>query len=306
MPSGKALFSTSRFGNPPENAYEPSLFTRTLPGHRLRLLLAVSARIGDAGRELAGWGADNYGNAVLMESDMEDVHRNAPDRFGFWVSTLTALITAGTFVVAVLTPPKSGPFCVENCLGYPYTDFVAYIPRDFLWMYPALFVAPLFVVLLAAMHERALPGRRHFSRIAMAFGIMAATTLTADYFIQLRFVQPAVLKGELDGLAPWTQYNPHGVFIALEEAGYALMGAAFLFAGLALSTETRLVRTVRIIFLTGFASVTTAFVALSGMYGFDVEYRFEVAAITIDWTVLIVTGTLLAIALRTQSRGSSR
>ena len=144
------------------------------------------------------------------------------------------------------------------------------------------------------MHERTPPTRRQFTRSAMAFGIMAATTLTAAYFIQLRFVQPAVLNGELDGLAPWTQYNPHGVFIALEEVGYPLMGAAFLFAGLVLSTENRLVRAVRIVFLVGFASVTTAFVALSVVSGFDVEYRFEVAAITIDGTVLIVAGALLA------------
>jgi hypothetical protein len=76
----------------------------------------------------------------------------------------------------------------------------------------------------------------------MAFGLMAATTLTVDYFIQLRFVQSAVLKGELDGLAPLTQYNTHGVFIALEEAGYALIAVAFVFAGLALSTDVEQVK----------------------------------------------------------------
>ena len=30
--------------------------------------------------------------------------------------------TAFSFVLAILTPPKAGPFCVENCVGYPYTD----------------------------------------------------------------------------------------------------------------------------------------------------------------------------------------
>jgi hypothetical protein len=72
------------------------------------------------------------------------------------------------------------------------------------------------------MHERTPQAWRPFTRSALAFGVMAATTLTAAYFIQLRFVQPAVLKGELDGPAPMTQYNPHGVFIALEEAGYTV------------------------------------------------------------------------------------
>jgi hypothetical protein len=55
------------------------------------------------------------------------------------------------------------------------------------------------------------------------------------------------LRGELEGLAPWTQDIAHGVFIAFEEAGYALIGVAFLFAGLALSAESRVLRTVIIV-----------------------------------------------------------
>jgi hypothetical protein len=161
-------------------------------------------------------------------------------RFDFWVATLTAVTTAVTFVLAILTPPKGGPFCIDNCVGYPYTDISAYIPRDFLWMYPALVPAPLFVILLTGIQQRAIAGRKRFGGLAVAFGVMAATLLTADYFIQLRVIQPAVLKAELEGLAPLTQYNPHGVFIALEEAGYLFMAVAFLFAALALSARNRL------------------------------------------------------------------
>lgn len=185
---------------------------------------------------------------------------------------------------------------------YPYTDISAYIPRDFLWMYPALVPAPLFVILLSGIQERAMAGRKRFGGLAVAFGVMAATLLTADYFIQLRVIQPAVLKGELEGLAPLTQYNPHGVFIALEEAGYLFMAVAFLFAALALSARNRLYRATRWVFAGGFTAAMLLFLVLSFAYGLDVEYRFEVAAITVDWTVLIVVGTLLAFAYR---RGAS-
>jgi hypothetical protein len=217
------------------------------------------------------------------------------DRFGFLIATLTAITTAVAFVMAVLTLPKAGPFCTDDCLAYPYTDFAAFVPRDFLWMYPALLVAPLFVMLLTTMHERTSPARRPFTRIATAFAVMAATTLTADYFIQLRYVQPAVLKGELDGLAPWTQYNPHGVFIALEEAGYGLMAVAFLFAGLTLPKASRVERALGWSLVGGFVAVALSFVVVLTVYGMDAEYRFEVAAITVDWTVLIVASSLLAI-----------
>lgn len=233
------------------------------------------------------------------------IKRVRGERFDVIVAALTAVATSVSFILAILTPPKGGPFCTAGCVEYPYTDIAAYIPRDFLWMYPALLPAPLFVILLSGVHERAALDRKPFGRAAVAFGAMAATILTAVYFIQLRYVQPAVLRGELDGLAPWTQYNPHGVFIALEEAGYALMGIAFLFAGLVSSRDSRLLRAVRMVFLAGFTSVTAAFVVLSTAYGFDVEYRFEVAAITIDWTVLIVAGALLAIACRRRSEAAS-
>jgi hypothetical protein len=224
-------------------------------------------------------------------------------RFDFWVALLTALTTAFSFVLAILTLPKAGPFCVENCVGYPYADIAAYIPRDFLWMYPALLPALLFVMMVSGLHVRAAADRKQFSRLAIAFSGIAATLLTADYFIQLRVIQPAVLKGEFDGLAPLSQYNPHGVFIALEEAGYLAIGVAFLFAALAVSARDRLHRSVRRVFGTGFGAIVLLFVVLSIAYGLEVEYRFEVAAITVDWTVLIVTGALLARTYGRQLKG---
>ncbi len=101
-------------------------------------------------------------------------------RLDFWVATLTAVTTAVTFVLAIWTPPKGGPFCIENCVGYPYTDISAYIPRDFLWMYPALALAPLFVISLSGIQERAMAGRKRFGGLAVTFGAMAATLLMAD------------------------------------------------------------------------------------------------------------------------------
>ena len=52
-------------------------------------------------------------------------------------------------------------------------------------------------------------------RASTSVRYVLAALLSADYFIQLRVIQPAILKRELDGLAPLSQYNPHGVFIAL-------------------------------------------------------------------------------------------
>jgi uncharacterized membrane protein len=214
-------------------------------------------------------------------------------RFDLLVAIATALTTAISFAVAIMTPPKAGPFCVADCIGYPYSDFAAFVPRDFLWMYPALLVAPLLVLMLSGIHERAAGEGRRFALLAMLFSLGAAVTLTADYLIQLRVTQPAVLKAELAGLALLSQYNPRGVFIALEEAGYLLMGIAFAFAAPALPAG-RGSRPLRWIFGGGAVLLFVLFVGMSVAYGFDIEYRFEVVAISIDWIVLILAGAMLA------------
>jgi hypothetical protein len=71
------------------------------------------------------------------------------------------------------------------------------------------------------------PSWRLLSRIGVAFTIMGVAILVVDYASQLTFIQPALVLGETEGL-PWTQYNPHGIFIALENVGYVLLNLAFL------------------------------------------------------------------------------
>jgi hypothetical protein len=49
---------------------------------------------------------------------------------------------------------------------------------------------------------------------------------------------------ETDGLALFTQYDPHGFFIALENLGYLILSAAFLFVGAAFGRANRLERSI--------------------------------------------------------------
>ena len=218
--------------------------------------------------------------------------------FDFRTAVLTAALTLVAFAIAVATPPLSGPFCVAGCVTYPYTDFASRVPRDFLWMWPALLVTPAFAVLAGSVLERAPAERRRHGRLGFGFALVATGLLTAVYLVQLRFVQPAILLGETAGLEPWSQYNPHGVFIALEEAGYLLIALAFPFLALALPRTSALERAARRVLMTGAGAMLAFLVGLSIRFGMAVEYRFEVAAITVDWTVIIVVGVLLALRWR--------
>jgi hypothetical protein len=224
-------------------------------------------------------------------------------RLGFWSSVLTAVFAVAAFAVAIATPPRSGPFCASACITYPYTDVASFVPSDYLWLYPGLLLAPTFVVLMACIHHDAQDDKKVFSQIALSFALISAALITTDYFIQLAVMQPSLLKGETEGLALFSQYNPHGIFIALEDVGYVMMSAAFLFIGAVFVGRTRLERGIGWLFSISSLVAIGALIGLSLLYGKDLEYRFEVTVLTINWTVLIVSGTLLSVRFRRAGRG---
>lgn len=227
-----------------------------------------------------------------------DAATSAPGWFAFWVSVSVAVSAAVALALAVTTPPRSGPFCRTACIGYPYTDAAAFVPRDYLWMYPAAVMALLFVALVACVSYFASPGARLYGHVALALAVVSATALVLDYAVQLAVVQPSLLAGETDGLSLFSQYNPHGAFIAIEDVGYVTMGMAFLFAAGALGTGTRRVRAVRVVYRLGGILAVGSLVVVAAIYGRDLDYRYEVAAIVIDWVPLIVSGVLLSLVWR--------
>ncbi len=162
---------------------------------------------------------------------------------------------------------------------YPYTDVVQFVPRDYLWVLPGTLLLPLFVVLAGCIHASVGVRRRHLSLLGLCFASIAAGIITLDYFTQFEVVAPSLLRGETDGLALFTQYNPHGFFIALEDLGYLMLSAAFLFVGVAFGSATRLERAIRWTFIGAALLAIASFVVMSWHFGFNLEYRFEVAII---------------------------
>ena len=216
-------------------------------------------------------------------------------RLGFWAAILTAIVAAVFMVVGIATPPRSGPFCGTACVPYPYTDVAAFIPQDYLWLYPGFLLAALFVVLMGCIHGCAAEDRKVFSRIGLSFAILYAAVILVDYFIQLTVVVPSLQAGETAGLSLFTQYNPHGIFITFEALGYLLMITALLFVA-PVFAGGRKERVIRWSFVLGFVVAVFAFLALP-LAGYDIV-AFEVTVLMIDWTVLILSGALLAIVFR--------
>jgi hypothetical protein len=156
-------------------------------------------------------------SAADMEAAADD--QVLASRLGYWTALSTTVVGVATLAVAITTPARSGPYCRSACISYPYTDVAAFVPRDYLWMYPAALLAVLFVTLTACFHQQASPTSTVAARIALSLAVIAAAAIVIDYGVQLTVLQPSLLKGETEGLSPFSQYNPHGVFIALENVG---------------------------------------------------------------------------------------
>ena len=215
-------------------------------------------------------------------------------RLGFWSALMTALLAAVAFGAGVTTPPRSGPFCSSSCITYPYTNAASFVPRDYLWMYPGILLVGIFVVLAACIHVNVPDDKKVFSQIALCWAAISAALITLDYFIQLFVLQPSLLRGETEGLSLFSQYNPHGIFIAAEDLGYLMMSLAFLFISLAFVKPNGLERAIRWLLLFGSLAAVAALIALSLIYGTNLEYRFEVTVLSINWTMLIAAGVLLS------------
>lgn len=223
-------------------------------------------------------------------------------KFAYIISISTAIITFLTFTMAVCTPPISGPFCQNGCIEYPYVnDIISRFPRDYIWMYGAMVVSLMFVVFMLNINLLATGNRKIFGRIGVAFSIIAATILFTDYFIQVFVVQASLLNDETSCLVFWTQYNPHGIFIALEEVGYIIMCISLLSIVPVFSKDSRLELSIRRVFISGFILNVIAFFLVTIKYGVNREYYFEVAVISFDWLMLIIAGILLSKLFKKQA-----
>ncbi len=225
-------------------------------------------------------------------SGSDGTDRSPAMLLGSWIALALTGLTVVTFALALTALPDDVP--------YPFTSDViaAQWPGDYVWMYPAMLLMLLFIALVASVHLYAPLKRRIFSLLGLCVASVAAAVLLIDYFVQVTVVPVSLEKGQLDGWAMLTMYNPNGVFIALEELGYLLMSLALALLAFVFVGRNRVERAIRWVFLLNFLTVVGALVAVSLLYGWDRGYVFEIIVILIVWSTLIVAGPLVAVVLR--------
>ncbi len=214
--------------------------------------------------------------------------------FGRSISITTAILTIITFAIAILTPPLSGPFCKADCFQYPFTDILSRFPRDYYWMYFAMILMLLYLSMMIAVHQTVKNEKKHFSLISVSFAIMATLILFTDYFIQVSVIQPSLLAGETDGISILSQFNPHGIFIVLEEIGFLFMVISFFCLIPTFSSNNATQKAIIWTSIFGLALSIISFIVITIIHGINREYRFEVAVISVTWIELIIISFLYA------------
>lgn len=222
------------------------------------------------------------------------INKTTTIKFGLYSSLALTILTLITFGLAMMAIPPSGPFCPGNCMEYPFSDLLSYYPGHYHWMYLAIFQLFAFIIFVVSMHNNASNEKKIFSSLAVVFALISTTVLLAAYYIQFAVIPISMMKGETDGIALLTQYNGHGIFIALEELGYITMSIALFFLAFVFSTTNRLNKSIRWILFLPLLLNIAAFVFYSIKFGIDRNYRFEVASIAIDWLFLIAAGILIS------------
>lgn len=166
--------------------------------------------------------------------------RTAVAQTAMWAAIAVALLAVGFDLSAVASAVVAPLPEWTGIEGYA----AAFRPVQMLPDVWALLLAPAFVVLLVAVHLAAGEDRRVLTASGLLFAAIYAAIVSANYVLQLTVVRPNVLAGRTEGMAVFAVTNPHSIFWALEQGGYAFpclatLAVAPAFSGGRLETWTR-------------------------------------------------------------------
>ena len=113
--------------------------------------------------------------------------------FGYYSSFLLSILTIITFGFAMTAIPPSGPYCPDNCMCYPFPDILLYYPRDYYWMYLAIFQLFAFVIFIVTNHFIVNTEKKLYTFLSISFTLISSTVLLIAYFTQFSVDRKSVV-----------------------------------------------------------------------------------------------------------------
>lgn len=145
-------------------------------------------------------------------------------RLGFWSAIAAAIFSIAFAVGAIL----GVLFFPQAPWTGDVTAFAAkYDPTSMaLGVVPSILLAPVFLVLAAAIHSGARPEKRPLTLLGVLFATLYVATVGINYFLQLTVVRQNLMAGTTDAMGLFAMSNTQSVFWTLEFLGYFWQGAA--------------------------------------------------------------------------------
>jgi MFS family permease len=219
---------------------------------------------------------------------MNDVNlkaRKLSGIMGFAISIITFIV----FVGAMFAVPISGANAPNGGISYPYLETIKQYPRDYIWQMLAIIQLTVFIIFYYLIQKSVDEKEKISAQIGFIFGIISSIILISTYYVQINVIPVSLMNNEKEGIALLTQYNPHGIFIALEELGYIFM---LLSLGM-LTFVFKEKWSMKIINFIAFMLGIILYIAIVIIFGLDKKDRFETIIISIDWICLIIDGILI-------------
>jgi len=218
-------------------------------------------------------------------------------RLTFLSSYVLGFITLITFAFALIAIPISGANAPsDGGILYPYLETLDQFPRDYIWQYIAMLMICIYLINIVTIRSIVKKEKQIYIQIASTFAIVSSIILLINYFVQVNVVPISLMNKEYEGIALLTQYNPHGIFIAMEELGFTMMAISFGF--LVPVFKGKYTRLISIIYLVALVAAAIGFVYIHTIFGLDKLDRYEVIIITITWIVLILNSIIIGNKVR--------
>ena len=147
-------------------------------------------------------------------------------KLGLWTAILSAVFAILWFITFNMQDVFQPVPEWENLEAYSEAFNISRLTL----IYPSLFLALSYIIMLACIHQVLPEDKRLWSIIALSIGIIYAVMASINYNIQAVSVRQSLAAGEISGLEMFIPDNKHSIYNALANS-YVYMAISMFFAG---------------------------------------------------------------------------
>ena len=194
--------------------------------------------------------------------------------------------------------PKMSSFGFWAAVVFTVAVIFSGITATAAWKTPSLIsgiiLIPVFMVLIACIHDYARTERKIFSSLGMLFTVGYAVLISFNYYMQLTIVRQNLYT------TPFAMDNPQSIMWVIEVLGYGFMGLATFFAAWIFDSG-KLEKIIRWLF------ITNGVMGIGGIVGYALGLNMDILyGGLVLWDIVMPISSILLAILFKRARQSSK